>query len=187
MKIFNFEITRVRKNTVFHPDYRLKTEFAFNLHGVEYFWFNNLLDMPVKRYQKCSQFISETSLRLSREDIEQYTDVITKALNEGNITRASMMLGELKYQNEMFIEADTFFRLYSCVFFTKDEDLTDYDFEIGDKKIEEFKKGKVEDFFLSEPCKKFLPQLDISTEDLNMFLKVSETRKKFRHLLKEGS
>lgn len=186
MKIGSFEIRRIQKNTKFHPDYRLKTEFAFKLGDTEYFWFNSLLDMPTKRYQKVSQFITETDLRLSRTDVKDYIEVIEKALNEGNVTRAIMMLGEMKYQNDMFIETDTFYRLYSCVFFTADEDLTDYDFEIGDKKIEEFKKHKIEDFFLTEPCKKFLPQVTISAEDLNLFLKLSETRKKYRHRLKEG-
>lgn len=187
MKIGPFEIRLIQKNTKFHPDYRLKTEFAFKLGDTEYFWFNSLLDMPTKRYQRVSQFITETDLRLTRKDITDYVEVIEKALNEGNVTRAVMMLGEMKYQNQMFIETDTFYRLYSCVFFTADEDLTDYDFEIGDKKIEEFKKHKIEDFFLTEPSRKFLPQVDISAEDLNLFLKLTETRKKFRHHLKGES
>lgn len=185
MKIGPFEIRRIQKNTRFHPDYKLKTEFAFKLGETEYFWFNSLLDMPTKRYQKVSQFITETDLRLSRKDISDYVETIGKALNEGNVTRAVMFLGEMRYQNEMFIETDTFYRLYSCVFFTADEDLSDYDFEIGDKKIEEFKKHNIEDFFLLEPCKKFLPQVPISEEDLNLFFKLSETRKEYRRRLRD--
>lgn len=185
---FNLEIKqRPKPNTRFHPDYKLKTEFAFRLGETDYFWFNSLLDMPTKRYQKCSQFITETDLRLSRDDIKDYIEVIEKAINENNITRAVMMLGEMKYQNQMFIETDTFYRLYSCVFFTEHEDLTDYDFEVGDKKIEEFKKHNIADFFLSEPAKRFLPQVSISEEDLNLFLKLSENRKKFRQHLKDGN
>lgn len=187
MRIGPFEIHRIRKNSAFHPDHKTKTEFAFEIDGTEFFWFPNLLDMPTKRYQKISQFITETDLRLSRKDVIEYIEAITKALNEGNITRAVLFLGEMKYQNEMFIETDTFYRLYSCVFFTKDEDLTDYDFDYGDKKIELFKKRKIEDFFLSMPAKKFLPQVDISEDDLNLFLKVTDVRRKYRHRLKEES
>jgi hypothetical protein len=187
MKIGPFQIHRIKKGTCFQPEYKQKTEHAFTIQGTEFYWFKDLLDMPVKRYQRVSQFITETDLRLSRKDIEDYVEVITKQLNDGNITRAAMMLGELKYQNEMFIETDTFYRLFSCVFFTADEDLTDYDFGIGDEKIALFKKENIGSFFLTTPCKRFLPQVDISAEDLETFSKVQQTRKQYRDIIKDGT
>lgn len=184
MRIGPFKIYRVRKDTCLDRQYEKKIELAFELNGVEYFWFKDLADMPVQRYHKVSQFLAETDLRLTRADIQDYCQLISESLNKGNITRASTLIADMEYRNQMFIETETFYRLYSCVFFTKDEDLKEYDFGLGDEKIAIFKKEKIGSFFLQEPCRRFLPQVDISAEDLEAFLKIGNVRREFSALLK---
>ena len=66
----------------------------------------------------------------------------------------------------------------SCVYFWKDEDLDDYDFEIGDEKIKLFKEIGFDSFFLTKPMNNFLPQMDLSIDVLTACSQYERSLKK---------
>jgi len=184
MNFLGFSITRPRPRTALHPDYKSAIEFCFRLDGKDFYTFTNMLDMPVRRYQRMSEFIREADLRMTRDDLYDYVDLMEKAINKGNVTVIVNMITTIKYSLDIFIETETFYRLFSCALFTKDEDLTDYDDDWGTEKIAIFKSQKVEDFFFSQSIKKFLPPLSISKEDFRVFSKQSAVKKAFNSTLK---
>lgn len=155
-----------RPNTAIHPVYKKLIEKIATINGRNLFAFKSLLDMPHNRYNKCTRFATEFNMRLDSEILRNSIDSALNAANEGNFTKVIGILTLLDEHTNMLISVEASYRLASCAYFWEDEDLTDYDFEIGDDKIKEFKKVKLDDFFLSEPMNKFLPQMNLSVTDL---------------------
>jgi len=178
---FGYQITISRlKKTVdvneLHPELKAPIEKAFKIKDIQYWTFKNTMDMPAKRYSKMNEFIREAEMRMTSEELIHYLDITDKAINKGDITLVVKMLGAIRICTEQFIETDTFYRLFSNVFFTIDEDLTDYDYDFNEAKIELFKSEPIEDFFFKKPVKEYLPQIDISKEDLKTFSKQTKVK-----------
>ena len=73
-------------------------------------------------------------------------------------------------------------RLISCIYFLGDEDLLTYDYDIGEYKMELFRKHALQSFFLSRAIRKYLPITTISRKHLATLKKQSSIKK---GLLKE--
>ena len=182
---FGLEI-RKRKNNVncLHPQVKVLTEFAFDIEGKEYWTFKNMLDMPAPRYQRCMEFIREAEMRITSADLTEFIDLIKGALDKGKVTDAIIFLNGIENLTSQFIETDTFYRLFTCVFFDLDEDVTDYDFDYNEEKIASFKAQPQTSFFFTQPMKKYLPQIDISEEDLAVFLKQTSSHHEYLQKIK---
>lgn len=189
MRLFGYELRKVNKGgevngipnkaTCLHPIYKNVVEFAFAIDGKEYYQFKNLLDMPQKRYQRVNEFIREAEMRITSKELLEITGLIKEAIDKGKITDVSILVNLIDTTATQFIETDTYYRLFTCVFFDLDEDITDYDFDYNEDKIELFKKQPATAFFFSQPMRKYLPQVDISEKDLNIFLKGTKAKKEF--------
>jgi len=169
---------RPKNNTAIHKEYKRLIERVAVVDGRDLYAFVELGDMPHNRYNKCTRFRSEFNMRLDRDFLDFYIENQEKAIDSGKMRNVTNALSELKMRKDMLYSAAASYRLASCVYFWEDEDLTDYDFEVGDDKIERFKKIKFEDFFLSEPMNKFLPQMNISVEDLRVYSEFEKELKK---------
>ena len=104
---------------------------------------------------------------------------VIASLNEGKVTRAIEILSEIKLRLSLKLEPDILYRLASCVYFYKDEDLSNYDYDLGDKKIELFKKENVDNFFLNEPLSSLAPLRNISAEDIRDYSKIIKIRNEY--------
>ena len=166
--------------TIIHPDYKKLVEHVTTIEGRKLYKFRNLLDMPHDRYNKCTRFSTEVNMRLDSETLKESLTQIIDFANQGNFTKVLGLVHILMEMTNMLISIDASYRLASCVYFWDNEDLTDYDFEIGDHKISLFKKMRLDDFFLKEPMKNFLPQMNISEPGLEAYL-VQE--KEFKKIL----
>ena len=185
MRLFGYEVRKVKSNlTCLHPVMKSLTEFAFDINGKEYWQFKNLLDMPAPRYQRIQEFIREAEMRITSQELNDMIELIKDALNKGRITDAVIFLNGIENLTNQFIETDTFYRLFSCLFFDLDENITDYDFDYNDEKIKLFKSQPQVGFFFSQPMKRFLPQIDISESDLATFLKQTSVHKEFLQKIK---
>ena len=124
MRIFGYEIRKVKTNlTCLHPQVKTLTEFAFEIDGKEYHQFKSLFDMPAPRYQRIQEFVREAEMRLTSEDL-LYTFKKTKEhLNKGEITDAIILQSKAENLATQYIETDTFYRLFTCLFFDLDEDI----------------------------------------------------------------
>ena len=185
MRLFGYEVRKVKSNlTCLHPVMKSLTEFAFDINGKEYWQFKNLLDMPAPRYQRIQEFIREAEMRITSQELNDMIELIKDALNKGRITDAVIFLNGIENLTNQFIETDTFYRLFSCLFFDLDENITDYDFDYNDEKIKLFKSQPQVGFFFSQPMKRLLPQIDISESDLDTFLKQTSVHKEFLQKIK---
>jgi hypothetical protein len=185
MRLLGYEIRKVKDNlTCLHPEVKTLTEFAFEIDGKEFYTFKTLLDMPAPRYQRIQEFIREAEMRITSKDLTDFITLIKGAIDKGKITDAVIFLNAMENLTSQYIETDTFYRLFTCIFFDLDEDITDYDFDYNEYKIDLFKSQPRVAFFFSQPMKKYLPQIDISQEDLEVFLKQTESHHQYIQKIK---
>jgi len=185
MRLFGYEIRKVKKNfNCLHPLIKASTEFAFEIDGKEYHTFKNLLDMPAPRYQRIQEFIREAEMRITSTELIDFIEMIEGALNKGKVTDAIIFLNAIKNLTSQYIETDTFYRLFTCLFFDLEEDIIDYDFDYNEEKLKLFKAQPATSFFFQEPMKRYLPQIDISEEDLAIFLKQTSIHKEYIQRIK---
>lgn len=184
----NYHITIRRKpqrklNNLIHPDYKKYVEYAFSLEGVDYYQFAQIGDMPTNRYYKMTGFLEELQLRLDRETLLNFVDHIEQQLNNGNLGRIGFLLEQIKYRADLQFETDTFYRFATAVFFTLDEPLESYDYDVNESKLQAFKKAEISDFFLKEPVRKLIPLQNISAEIIEAYLKESKILRKYEKTL----
>lgn len=177
MSLFHFSLNK-KPNTALHTKYKTLIEPVKKLKGKQLYQFRNLLDMPHNRYNYCTRFTTDVTLRLDRNDLENYIENQDKAFNNGDWTKAIGIFNVFKAQSEKLLSIDASYRLASCVYFWEDENLDDYDFEIGDEKIKLFKELGFESFFLKKPMNNFIPQMNISAQDLAVFSQIEKEQRK---------
>lgn len=163
-------------------------KYAFSIEiskdkKIDFYEFATLFDMPVKRYQAFNDFLEDYQRGVSNKELISLLDQCIEDLN-GNtvesITNTHIRLKWLKSRAEISHDVDLIMRILSCVFFTVDEELTQYDYDIAEWKINLFEKHGVEAFFLSKPIKKYWTQMDMSEEDISKIL--TQRRKKWKAL-----
>ncbi len=178
--LFGFEITRPKPKTALHPDYKTLVEFAFDIEGVSYYSFKNGVDWPTRRLQSINQFLREVDLRMSSKDLKELMKLQREAIDKGMMTEVVKIIITIEKSIDLYMELDTYYRLFSATYFTLKEDISDYDWDYNDEKIELFKKEKLDDFFFKGPLKKYLPQTNISKQDIQTLSKLSKRNKMFR-------
>lgn len=173
-----------KRRTAIHPEYRKLIEKIATINGRDLYTFKSILDMPIKRHDKCTRFGLEFNMRIDLQTLREAHATVIEDVgmmdtnNMKSLKRKTMaILENINRLTEMAVSVDASYRLASCVYFWEDEDLTDYDFEIGDEKIQEFKKMGFDDFFLRAPMNNFLPAISLSRQDLELFSRMEKERK----------
>jgi len=179
---FGFELIRPKPKTALHPDYKTLVELAFEIEGISYYAFKNSTDMPPKRHEKMNQFIKELDMRINAKDLVEDMDLIMKCGNKGDLVSIVQIASSVKNNVSLYIETDTYYRLFTCGYFTLEplEDLTDYDFDYNIPKIEAFKAMPPGDFFFLKHLNQYLPQMNISSQDFQTFSKLTKRNKLYR-------
>ena len=164
-----------------HPDYKKSISPAFKIGDEQYYEFDSLLDVPPLRYKRADQFYIEVDMRMDRETLIALTNKAIEHCDSDNIkiSKIVSILMDIKDRTEMIIETETLYRLASCVYFTLDENLSDYDFDYNEKKLKLFKEQPIGDFFLRILMRNLVPQSNISQEDLEVFLKITQAQKQY--------
>jgi len=162
-----------------HPDYKKSISPAFIIKNEQYYEFDSLLDVPPLRFKRADQFYIEQDMRIDRKTLIKLIDKILEHCDQDNIkvSKIVSIALDIKDRTEMIIETETLYRLATAVYFTLDEDLSDYDFDYNEKKLKLFKEQPIGDFFFDKLMKNLVPQSNISQTDLEIFLKVTEAQK----------
>lgn len=177
-----------KPNTAIHPKYKTLIKKVAKIKGRQLYQFKNLLDMPSNRYNQCSRFTTEFTMRLDADILKTSIKDCLEYCNEGNFTKVIGILTLLQEHTNMLLSLSASYRLASCVYFWEDENLDNYDFEIGDEKIKLFKEMGFESFFLTAPMNNFVPQMNISAQDLEAYsLYEKELQKLLGNQLKKPS
>lgn len=178
-----FDFLKPKTNTAIHPDYKTLIQKVAKVKGRQLYQFKNLLDMPHDRYNKATRFVTEFDMRIDADILKKSIQDCLKYSNEGNFTKVIGILNLLEEHTNMLISIEASYRLASCIYFWKDENLNDYDFEIGDEKVTLFKEIGFDSFFLSKPMNNFIPAINLSQQDLRGFSQYEKELKKL--LLKQ--
>ena len=171
--------------TALHPKFKSLVEYGFTIDGQDYYQMKSIVDMPALRYMKIEEFIRDAEMRISSKELTELMEDQIAFINKGEMTNVAAIAMGIIHRLGQFMDTDTFYRLFSCAFFTLDEQLNDYDYTIGDKKIEAFKSEKASAFFFRKPIKEYLPQVNISKDDMNTYLKLTKANNEFLNEIKE--
>lgn len=168
-------------NTAIHPDTKRLIEKVVTIKkgkfkGRTLYWYKNLIDMQHNRYNACTRSSTEFNMRIDAETSKEIDEQILEELNREKIRRTAItnLVQNRLERTKMLISIKASYRLASCMYFWIDENLDDYDFEIGDEKIQVFKEVGLESFFLSKPMNNFLPQISLSVGDLRAYSQIEK-------------
>lgn len=156
---------------VYHPDIKDKVEFAFSLHGVQYYRFKEDYHMnEMRRFQKII-FLTELENGISHDDLLVYIAKFRENNNKGLVGDNGALLNLLDQRIKIAKDPDTFYKIASVDYFDDSEELTQYDRKYNQKKIDAFKSSKELPFFLTRPMIDIFPQIASLALDSEHFLR----------------
>ena len=148
---------------------RMNVEQAFKCDGVQYYRLGQLHDMPNERLQAALTYTEEYNLRLTTDYLKEYHQECTKQIEAlrvhvatpvngklrldlafNSLQELDVRLKHLKERTELLISPETVYKIASVVLFTEEENLDSFDFSLGRKKIESWKKAGLDAFFLMQ-------------------------------------
>ena len=164
-------------NTSIHPQYKRLIQEVREIDGRMLYQFKDLLDMAHNRYNSCMRFTTEVNMKIDADILKAYNKTIKETFEKilessdlgktRKLSHKGLVLEEtITMHLDMLISIESSYRLASCVYFWEDENLDEYDYEIGDEKIRLFKEVGLKSFFLSKPMNNFLPPMTISEDVL---------------------
>lgn len=162
-KIFNSKPPKWRKQT----DYVI--EFAFNHNGKNYYQLSDYINIPCERAFTAVSYYDELTMKCDRAFLLAHNEAIETACNNGKLTEVVRLNHDLKIRLSLVSDPDLLLKLASVVFFDENESPLVYDFAYNEKKINEWKKDKLKDFFKVLPIQNLIPSLDFSKIDLETF------------------
>lgn len=164
------QLYKQRKNPDFHPKHGFKIVFAFEIDGKKYYQLDQLLEMPIERFNFLQTFYHEMELRLTTETLNEFLDAARKCVNEVKLGDALRIIDELKDRSQWFIEEESMLRFASVQYFTIDEDLTTYNLAYNKKKIDGWRKKKALPIILKMWDSQADKPLNTSIQDLEGYL-----------------
>lgn len=152
--------------------------FAFEIDGLSYWEFPDILTAPVSRMMATTTYGSEFEMRCSREYLLGHCQAVEEQMNGKNgsvdFMKVAQLHLQLKERLQFIFEPDTAYKYASVIFIDDDEDPFTYDFKYNQKKIKRWKEKSPSSFFLTMPVKKLFPLLDISEENFQDYLIVQK-------------
>jgi len=151
-----YELTK--GNFLIQPEH--ETEFVFECRGVSYYKFINEQKIPAKRAMSALDIYAE---------VEQKTDVtyhkagyssIIEYLKKGDNINAGKVAMLALERMQHITNRDLVYKLASVMFFDKNENPYDYDYEYADRKIEIWKAEKLDAFFFNLLLVDLIPSFD---------------------------
>lgn len=147
-------------------------EFAFNFKGKDYFCYSDPFKIPNQRGFVCLSYYEEFNMRMTKETLVQFLDAFEAEMNGSrNVLDIAKLINAMRTRTEFIVSPDTVYKLASVVFFTKEESTYNYDVVYNAKKIAEFKKAPMLDFFLRLPLGELIPFLKLSEENMRTYLR----------------
>lgn len=184
------------RNSVFplvHPVINKPVKLAFTIdddmgRSQKFYEFCNLMDMPPIRWEQMNHFIREAEMRITGEELTELATIAKDSLNSDKpkVADCVSILDAIINMTNLYLETDTFYRVFSTLFITLDEPIEEYDIDYNDSKIEFFKGVPEVSFFLSKPITTYLPQVNLSPKDLRIFLGATKQGKKLIQEIKNA-
>ena len=157
-----------------------RMQFVFELDGVKYWEFTDPLSAPTHRMMIARDYYDEMEMRTSREFRIANMQAIKNCLDGSmdgklDLVKAGSLVVQAMERDQFIFSPDILYKLASVVMIDESESPYAYDFKYNNEvKISAWKKHDMASFFLSQPLKRFLPQLTLSESDFRAYLKVLE-------------
>lgn len=155
-------------------------EKVFQIKGVNYSKYKDISKVKNQRALTTNDFYNELSMRTTRDFLIKHCEASNKILNSTdiNIYDLKTLVMQLQERLEMIYETDLIYKVAAVVFFTKDENILEYDDKLGMEKIALFKAQDKEDpnmgFFFGTLFKSLIGSTDISDKDLAIYMTVGQ-------------
>jgi hypothetical protein len=148
-------------------------EFAFKHNGKNYYQLSDYVNIPCERAFTAVSYYDELSMKCDRSFLLAHNEAIETACNNGKLTEVVKLNHDLKLRLSLVSDPDLLLKLASVVFFDENESPLVYDFAYNEKKLKEWKKDKLMDFFQVLPLQNLIPSLDFSKIDLKTFTQMN--------------
>jgi len=148
-------------------------EYAFTHNGKKYYQLSDYINIPCERAFTAITYYDELSMKCDRDFLLGHNEAIENACNNGKLTEVVRLNNDLRMRLKLVSDPDLLLKLASVVYFDENEEPTTYDFKYNEKKIAEWKKYKLSDFFKVLPLQSLVPSLDFSKIDLETFTKMN--------------
>ena len=130
-----------------------RIKYAFTVGITDYYQLVNDLDLPEKRFAYLRHYYHEMQMRLTKETLLEFMDAMKKAVNPEKgkaveLGKVDRLIDEITERTKWLFEPESLYRMASVVYFTLDEDITDYDERENEAKIKAFKKKDMLSHFL---------------------------------------
>lgn len=148
--------------------------FAFTSNGVDYYQFADFNNIPALRGLKTMVFHEEMRCKITEGYLQLHCEAIDNILNQNkiNVFEIKRLNEQMKERMKLALDTELIYKLASIVYFDKQENTKDYDFAYNLKKIENWKKGGADAFFLLQPVQELLPALKDIEGNLTMYSQV---------------
>lgn len=151
------------------PD--VQTRYVFTCNGVDYYELTAGYNMYYERYMAAQDRLNEIELRCDKKYLDAFQAQLDDYLNKGNLVGAAELNRNLRELRSYVFNVNLLYNLAAVWYFDKNENPFTFDHEYCDKKISDWKKDKEILFFLLRaPIREYLPQLNISKEDLRIYI-----------------
>lgn len=151
------------------PD--VQTRYVFTSNGVDYYELTAGYNMYYERYMVAQDRLNEIEQRCDKAYLDLFQAQLDEYLNKGNLVGAAELNRNLRELRSYVFNVNLLYNLAAVWYFDKNENPFTYDHEYCEKKISDWKKDKEVLFFLLRaPIREYLPQLNISKEDLRAYI-----------------
>lgn len=161
------------KPPVWRKETNYVIEFAFKHNGKNYYQMSDYTNIACERAFTAVSYYDELSMKCDRVFLLAHNEAIETACNNGKLTDVVKLNHDLKLRLSLVSDPDLLLKLASVVFFDENESPLVYDFAYNEKKIKEWKKDKLMDFFQVLPLQNLIPSLDFSKIDLKTFTQMN--------------
>ena len=148
-------------------------EFAFTFNGTDYYQMSDYINIPCERAFTAMSYYEEFKMKCDKTFLLGHTEAVENACNAGKLNEVVRLTQDIRQRLNFISDPDLLLKLASVVFFDIKEDPTVYDFGYNEKKINNWKKHKLNSFFQALPLANLIPSLDFSKIDLEMFTKMN--------------
>ena len=129
--------------------------YAFTFDGVDYYQFESIEKMPFKRALAALPIYQEMQSGCSKEYLEQHTKYIDALMKEKFTTESVFKVAQanhyMKERLKWIVVEDIAYKLSAIVYFSKDENPNEFDWNVARKKIDKWKQSANHSFFLNQP------------------------------------
>jgi len=151
------------------PD--VQTRYVFTSNGVDYYELTNGYNMYYERYMAAQDRLNEIEQRCDKKYLDLYQDLLDDYLKKGDLVNIAILNKNLRDLRGYVFNVNLLYNLAAVWYFDKNENPFTFDHEYCDNKISDWKKDKEAlSFFLQAPIREYLPQLNISKEDLRVYI-----------------